>query len=48
MQFVAVVDEDGDEHVLVAEMTTDPNLAEAVRKVKQVLRDQGLKQLAGD
>jgi hypothetical protein len=48
MQLWAAVDEDGEEHVYWAEMTTDPDLAEAVRKVKQVFRDQGLTQLAGD
>lgn len=39
---------DGDEYVVFAEMTTDPELADAAEKVKQVLRESGLTQIAGD
>lgn len=42
------VDADGNGYVMFAEMTTDPELAEAAEKVKQVLRESGLTQIAGD
>jgi hypothetical protein len=44
----AVDDEDGDEHVLWAEMTPDPGMADAVAQVKQVLREHGWSRTAGD
>jgi hypothetical protein len=48
LQLWGAVDEDGDEFVVWAESTTDPDMQEAVEKVRQVFRDQGFTQLAGD
>jgi hypothetical protein len=42
------VDDDGDEQVLWAEMTTDPTMSDAVEQVKQILREHGWTQTAGD
>jgi hypothetical protein len=42
------VDEDGEEQLLWAEMTTDPEMAEAVDQVKGIFRQQGWSQTAGD
>jgi hypothetical protein len=43
-----VVDEDGDEYVTWAEMTTDPKMADDVEKVKATMRDLGWSQTVGD
>ena len=43
-----VVDEDGDEMVIWAEMSTDPEAVDAVEQVKQIMRDPGWTQTAGD
>ena len=43
-----VVEEDGDEMVVRAEMSTDPEAVDAVEQVKQIMRDPGWTQTAGD
>lgn len=42
------VDEDGEEFITWAEMTPDPKMADAVERVKDVMRDQGWTQTVRD
>jgi hypothetical protein len=42
------VDEDGDKQLLWAAITTDPDMTDALDKVKQVFRECGWAKTAGD
>lgn len=42
------VGECGEEYISFAEVSTDPRLADTVEHLKQVMREQGWSQTAGD
>ena len=48
LTFWESTDEDGDGQLLWAEMSTEPNTADAVAEVKNIMRQQGWTQLVGD
>lgn len=43
-----LVDDDGQERVLMGEVSSDPTDGEAVQQIAQIMREQGFTQLAGD